>query len=260
MSKSKLLTLPKEPKTLFVALKCEHSAQWKQAMDEEINSLFKNRTWDLTTLSSGRTTVSNKRTYKFKVKSDGSIDRFKARLVAKGYTQQYGVDYEETCAPTTKSDSIRTLLSIATSEDCEIVQFDIKMAFLHGDLSKTIYMDLPDRYSLLDSYGKVCLLRKSLYGLKQASQEWNKKFYDFLQTYELKQTAADPYVFYSTIRPILATIIFVDDGLAICKEKPRLTAMIEYLQTNFDNHYNGRCRHVHWTSYNQEHVHSIYIC
>lgn len=156
---------------LDAALKSEHASQWKSAMDDEITSLIQNHTWDLIELSSGRTTVANKWTFKLKLKSNGTIDRFKARLVAEGYSQRYGIDYEETYAPTAKSDNIKTLLSIAPTEDCELVQFDIKTAFLHGDLTETVYMDLPDGYPLPNSEGKVCLLRKSLYGLKQASRQ-----------------------------------------------------------------------------------------
>lgn len=80
------------------------------------------------------------------VKSDGSIERFKACLVAKGFSQTYGMDYQETYAPTAKADSVRILLSIAGTEDMDLVQFDIKTAYLYATIFEEIYMELPQGF------------------------------------------------------------------------------------------------------------------
>jgi hypothetical protein len=53
--------------------------------------------------------------YKIKTRSDGTVDRYKARLVAKGFTQEYGIDYEETFAPVARLSSVRTLIVVSTS-------------------------------------------------------------------------------------------------------------------------------------------------
>jgi len=81
--------------------------------------------------------------YIVKYKSDGSLDRYKARLVAKGYTQVYGVDYLDTFVLVAKLNTISVLLSLVANLGRPLQQFDVKNAFLHGDLEEEVYIEIP---------------------------------------------------------------------------------------------------------------------
>ncbi|RVW56960.1 Retrovirus-related Pol polyprotein from transposon TNT 1-94 [Vitis vinifera] len=143
---------------------------WQIAMKEELDALTKNHTWDLVTLPPGQSVVGCKWIYKIKTRSDGSVERYKARLVAKGFTQEYGIDYEETFAPVARISSVCALLAVAAARKWDLFQMDVKNAFLNGDLSEEVYMQPPPGLSIESN--KVCHLRRALYGLKQAPRAW----------------------------------------------------------------------------------------
>lgn len=157
-----------EPNNYTEALSSREVKQWEATMREEIESLHKNKTWALVSMPEDRKAIKCRWVYKLKF-SKNKVSLFKARLVAKGYSQVKGVDYEETYSPVVRHGSVRAILSISATRDYEIVQLDVKTAFLYGELKETIYMDQPEGFVESGSKDKVCLLNKSLYGLKQAS-------------------------------------------------------------------------------------------
>ena len=144
------------------------SEERKAAMDEEMDSLHKNHTWDLCKLPKGRKSIGCKWVYTKKEGVLGTEVRFKARLVAKGFAQREGVDYNEVFSPVVKHTSIRVLLALVAQFDLELEQLDVMTAFLHGDLEEEIYMSQLEGYGVVGKEDFVCKLEKSLYGFKQS--------------------------------------------------------------------------------------------
>ena len=116
---------------------------WKIVVYDEMKALQNNNTWELTTLPDGKKTVRCKWVFTMKYKVDGTIESYKARLVVKVYTQTYDIDYHETFSPVAKLNTIRILLSLVANLYWPLHQFDVKNAFLHGDLDEKAYMDVP---------------------------------------------------------------------------------------------------------------------
>ena len=142
-------------------------SKWQEATRDEFNSLTEMGTWILVSLPKNRNVIKCK--WVFMVKADG---RYKAQVVAKGFTQECGIDYEETFSPVTRYESIHYLLTHATLEDWEIKAMDIKTAYLYGKLKEEIYMAQPEGFIKSGQEHKVCKLVKSIYRLKQARQVW----------------------------------------------------------------------------------------
>ena len=95
-------------------------------------------------------------------------DRYKARLVAKGYNQISSIDFTDVFSPVVKYSLIQALLGIVTMHDFELKQLDVKTVFLHGELKEDIYMQQLKGFIVLGKEDSVCLIKKSLYGLKQS--------------------------------------------------------------------------------------------
>ena len=97
-----------EPQSVEEALSGTDKVLWEQAMEKEMNSIDASHVWDLVELPEGRTPIESKWVFKKKIGPDGSISSYKARLVVKGYSQQIGVDYDETFSPVVRFESVRT--------------------------------------------------------------------------------------------------------------------------------------------------------
>ncbi|GJW15536.1 indole-3-acetic acid-amido synthetase GH3.17, partial [Tanacetum coccineum] len=160
--------------------------------------------------------------YKIKRRTDGSIERYKARLVARGFSQQYGLDYDETFSPVAKLTTVRVLLALAASKSWNLWQMDVKNAFLYGELDREIYMNQPTGFQSQAHPEYVCKLRKALYGLKQAPRAWYGKIAEFLTFSGYSVTSADSSLFVKAIEGKLAVVLVYVDDLIItgdCEEE-----------------------------------------
>lgn len=171
--------------------------------------------------------------FKIKRNSDDTIKCYKARLVIRGFTQEYGIDYNETFSPVVQFTSIRTIVAIVAEKKLKLKQFDVKTAFLYGDLEENMFMEQPIGFS--DESTKVCKLKKSLYGLKQASRCWNQKFTTFIKDFGFVVSEADPCVYVSINQSVILILgIYVDDGLIAGNDEKYINAVILHLQKQFE--------------------------
>nr|GEU54527.1 ribonuclease H-like domain-containing protein [Tanacetum cinerariifolium] len=149
---------------------------WQHVMLDEYNALISNGTWVLVPRPQNVNIVRSMWLLKHKFNADGSLSWYKASLVANGRNQQQGIDCDETFSLVVKPATIHTVLSLAVSRQWPIHQLDVKNAFLNGHLSETMYMHQPPGFFDLAHPRHVCLLQKSLYGIKQAPRAWFQRF------------------------------------------------------------------------------------
>lgn len=224
-----------EPNNLKEALTNKHNNQWQKAMLEELESMKLNDIWDLVDLPAGRRPVGCKWVYKLKRDNDGNISRFKARLVAKGFSQRFGTDYDEVFAPVVRQTTFRTLMSVAAKRKMTVKQYDVKTAFLHGNLEEEIFMKQPPGFAVKGQESKVCRLKKSIYGLKQAARSWNNRLHKILEEEGFKRCDADPCLY----RKMMGgrhcyVLIYVDDLIVASEDDRMIEALADVLSRNFE--------------------------
>jgi hypothetical protein len=116
--------------------------------------------------------IGTKWVFKNKMNEEGTIVRNKAQLVYKDYSQQEGIDFEETFALVARLEVVRLFISYEAHKDFKVYHVDVKSTFLNGELEEEVYIEQPEGFSLIDESGMVCRLRKALYGLKKAPRAW----------------------------------------------------------------------------------------
>ncbi|KAG8492742.1 hypothetical protein CXB51_010463 [Gossypium anomalum] len=225
------------PSTYTEAISNPDGVKWKQAMNEEMQSLHKNRTWELVTLPKGKKAIGCKWVYAKKEGFTGKNKiRYKARLVAKGYAQKERIDYNEVFSPVVKHSSIRILLALVTQYDLELAQLDVKTAFLHSDLEEEIYMTQPDGFKVAGKENWFCKLTKSLYGLKQSPRQWYKRFDQFMKGQRYTRSKFDHCVYFLKLQEgtFIYLFLYVDDMLIASKSKVEIERLKTQLNLEFE--------------------------
>ncbi len=216
-------------------------------MKEELSSLQKNGTWQLVVRPKDQKVVDSKWIYKVKEGVNNADPvRFKARLVAKGFTQREGIDYNEIFSPVIKYTTIRVMLALAAHNDWEIEQMDVKTAFLHGDLEETIYMKQPEGFEVKGRQEMVCLLKKSLYSLKQSPRQCYKRFDSFITSVGFERSQYDSCLYHkrSGHKCALYLLLYVDDMLLISDSAEEIKSLKHKLSSEFDMKDIGKARRI----------------
>ena len=230
-----------EPTDIKEAFNGINALRWKEAIENEYDSLIQNKTWDLVDAPADKNIIGCKWGFKVKRNADGSINRYKARLVAQGYSQEAGVDYDEIYAPVARYNSIRTVLAIANALDFELHQMDIKTAFLNGKLDQEIYMAQPDAFVQEEHPNKVCKLNRSIYGLKQSARCWNLEIDSYLKSFGYVQSNADSSIYTKSQRrnkenktSMMIIALYVDDIMLATNDPDMLKAKKMAFPSRFD--------------------------
>ena len=142
----------------------------------------------------------------------GNIERYKTRLIAKGFAQKEGIDYKETFSPISKKDSLRIIMTLVSHFELELQKMDVKTTFLNGNLEKEAYMKQLKGFSSSGGEHLVCKLKKSIYGLKQASRQWYLKFHDVISSFGFMENIMDQCIYQKVSgSKICFLILYVDD-------------------------------------------------
>lgn len=203
------ITDVEEPTTYEEAMKSGSSRRWQQAIDAELKALSDNETWDIVDEPNDCDVIDSKWVFKIKRDNTGKISLFKCRLVAKGF-QQKGLMFEDIYSPVAKLNTLRTLLAISVNFDWVVHQTDVCSAFLHGEIKENVFMYLPENCNL--PKGKVCKLKKSIYGLKRAPKYWYEKFHDFMSSQNFVRSENDHCLYFKISKTsTMYVLIYVDD-------------------------------------------------
>jgi Reverse transcriptase (RNA-dependent DNA polymerase) len=214
------------------ALREPDGEQFRKAMGDEVAAHTDNDQWEIIPRSlvpKGTKVLPAVWAMRRKRRlATGEPYKWKARLNVHGGKQEYGVNYWETYAPVIAWDTIRLFLVLALLNKWATRQIDFVLAYPQADIECPIYMDIPSQFEYKGSRKDHCLLlKKNLYGQKQAGRVWNQYLHNGLLARGFRQSAVDMCLYY---RKDVALLIYTDDGILIGPKPSDLDAIIELLK------------------------------
>ncbi|GJX37082.1 retrovirus-related pol polyprotein from transposon TNT 1-94 [Tanacetum coccineum] len=166
-----------EPKNIKDAM-LDHS--WIESMQDELNQFKHLNVWELVERLVGRNIIAVKWLWKNKIDAENTVIQNKSRLVSKGYSQEEGINFEESFAPVARLEAVRIFVAYAAHKNFPIYQMDVKTTFLNGPFKEEVFVSRPDGFVDPDFPNHVYRLKKALYDLKQAPRAWYDKMSSFL--------------------------------------------------------------------------------
>ena len=213
-------------------------------MDAKIQSIKRNHTWSLTALPVGVKAIGVKWIYKTKLNELGEVDKFKARLILKGYAREYRVDSTDVFAPVARMDTVRMIIAVAAQKGGGIYQFDVKFAFLHGELKEDIFVEQPQGYEVAGKKNMIYKLHKALYGLKQAPRAWFSRIEAYIVKKGFVSSSSEQTLFIKQMGgKILIVSIYVDDLLFTSNDEELLNEFKRSMMDEFDMTNLGKMRY-----------------
>nr|GEU55823.1 hypothetical protein [Tanacetum cinerariifolium] len=207
-----------EPTNVAEALK---DVDWVSAMQEELDQFARLKFWILVPRPEGKFVIKTKWIFKNKKDESSLVIQNKARLVAIGYSQQEGIDYDETFAPVARIEAIRLFLAYAAHKDFTVFQMDVKTSFFNGILKEEVYVGQPLSFFDKQYPDHVYALDKALYGLKKAPQAWYDVLSQFLIESSFQKGSTDTILFIKKKgKHIMLIQIYVDD-IIFCSTNPK---------------------------------------
>ena len=170
--------------------------RWMIPMKIEMETLKNKHTWDLVKPPPGANIMGSMWIYDIKWDGEGNRIKDKARLVAKGYTQQLGVEYNETWAGVTRLESVRMTAAIAAKLDLKLWRIDFVGAYLNSLTKEDIYMKQPEGFVEPGYEDHACKLVHTIYGTMQGGHDWWNTLDTTYDDLDYKTSRADPCVRY----------------------------------------------------------------
>lgn len=236
-----LTKIEEEPLSYKEALGRDDKDKWKIAINDEMNSIILNDTWTLvdkrTLTKDGQKPNIIDSSWVFKLKRDKDNNvRYKARLVIRGFKDKNSYNLGQTYTPVPRLALVRVFLATVNKYDLLAWQFDIKTAFLNGEIRENIYMHIPEgkNYSDETKRTKVCKLKKTLYGLKTSPKRWYERLTLALTEIGLIPDKTEPSFYgWRNKNLLVIVLVYVDDIIVAGNDEKKLNEVKTKLLNDF---------------------------